>query len=469
MTQHLAQPAPPRPPIRPPTDSRRLLWVLVGVMVAVIVLLTVAVVAGGLAASRALDRVGEKGDEALEQAQASEAARKGAFEKELVEAIAEDPRLEGWDTEEAFSRWDGEEFDEFRELVESYVSGEGHVSTHKASHIGTALMTTPDLADIQRDILENIHSREGLDRWLEAYLLGSDDLDQLRSASLRGLATRFYDLMKSYWKQDDVYWFVTQDFVATLMSGRAIAEAEAGLTAEAFDTCLAIHEIAQSSAEGPYLYDQRERVDIEKEADRALQSVLDRVDEWAEWQDEFCSLAGRREDHARLAEVVMREAGLLPVWSAGLVTEEVPIDRRVASWFAGVATDDIEEAAVELVNLMDEPYPQIEQKLEALLERCDSWTHYLVDMGADVYERHLRGAVMADVIPAVFVLKAYKQEHGSYPESLEELVPDYIENVPVDRITGRPVLYWRFDDGFFITAPRDPDDDTCPLLWQARR
>lgn len=40
--------------------------------------------------------------------------------------------------------------------------------------------------------------------------------------------------------------------------------------------------------------------------------------------------------------------------------------------------------------------------------------------------------------------------HGRYPETLPELVPTYIDKVPVDLIDGQPLRYRRTDDGKFL-------------------
>jgi hypothetical protein len=38
-------------------------------------------------------------------------------------------------------------------------------------------------------------------------------------------------------------------------------------------------------------------------------------------------------------------------------------------------------------------------------------------------------------------LKCYKLEHGDLPDSLEQLVPDYIKTVPLDPFDEKPIRY----------------------------
>jgi hypothetical protein len=54
----------------------------------------------------------------------------------------------------------------------------------------------------------------------------------------------------------------------------------------------------------------------------------------------------------------------------------------------------------------------------------------------------------------------YRRRHGGYPSSLEALVPQYLPQVPGDRITGEPLCY-RLRDGKPIVYSRgmDRDDD----------
>ncbi len=42
---------------------------------------------------------------------------------------------------------------------------------------------------------------------------------------------------------------------------------------------------------------------------------------------------------------------------------------------------------------------------------------------------------------ALLALKAYKQDRGSLPETLDELVPDYLKQLPLDPFDGRPMRY----------------------------
>jgi hypothetical protein len=47
-------------------------------------------------------------------------------------------------------------------------------------------------------------------------------------------------------------------------------------------------------------------------------------------------------------------------------------------------------------------------------------------------------------------LELYRLTRGGYPETLDSLVPQFIENLPHDVINGQPLHYQRTQDGQFI-------------------
>src|SRR5262249_51617146 len=47
-------------------------------------------------------------------------------------------------------------------------------------------------------------------------------------------------------------------------------------------------------------------------------------------------------------------------------------------------------------------------------------------------------------------LKRYHDRHGSYPNSLQELVPEFLKNPPSDFMDGKPHRYSRAADGHFV-------------------
>ena len=50
----------------------------------------------------------------------------------------------------------------------------------------------------------------------------------------------------------------------------------------------------------------------------------------------------------------------------------------------------------------------------------------------------------------VCALERYQLAHDEYPETLDVLIPQFIEKIPHDIIGGEPLHYRRIDDGKFL-------------------
>jgi hypothetical protein len=72
--------------------------------------------------------------------------------------------------------------------------------------------------------------------------------------------------------------------------------------------------------------------------------------------------------------------------------------------------------------------------------------------GFEQTERNLRLA---------FALAAYRADHKSYPKALSDLVPKYLDKVPDDLFTGKPLVYRPAENGFLLYSlgPNGKDDD----------
>jgi len=54
------------------------------------------------------------------------------------------------------------------------------------------------------------------------------------------------------------------------------------------------------------------------------------------------------------------------------------------------------------------------------------------------------------LIIAAIVLERYRIRHGSYPATLQELIPEMLASAPIDFMDGRPLRYQRGEDGRFL-------------------
>ncbi len=67
---------------------------------------------------------------------------------------------------------------------------------------------------------------------------------------------------------------------------------------------------------------------------------------------------------------------------------------------------------------------------------------------------------------AALALRRYRLDHGEYPESLNALVPVYLDSVPKDPFTGEPPEYRREGSGFVL---RSAGEDIKELDWDPKR
>ena len=58
----------------------------------------------------------------------------------------------------------------------------------------------------------------------------------------------------------------------------------------------------------------------------------------------------------------------------------------------------------------------------------------------------------------------YKQKTGQYPDELTKLAPDYLNPVPIDPFTGKPLAYRKVGKGFILYSlgPDQKDDNGKP-------
>ena len=67
-----------------------------------------------------------------------------------------------------------------------------------------------------------------------------------------------------------------------------------------------------------------------------------------------------------------------------------------------------------------------------------------------VLEKTTRAQAACEEAETACALERYFLLHGTYPESLEALVPTLLDRVPTDVIDGAPLRYRRTDDGRYL-------------------
>jgi hypothetical protein len=121
------------------------------------------------------------------------------------------------------------------------------------------------------------------------------------------------------------------------------------------------------------------------------------------------------------------------------------IDLKNETFMPGEVDDD----GRELENMRNHPSPYTFLACIAVPNTAKAWrtTAY--------YQTMVNEAQIA------CALERYRLAHGEYPETLDALVPQYIQIIPHDLIGGQPLHYRRTNDGKFLlySIGRNETDD----------
>jgi len=92
-----------------------------------------------------------------------------------------------------------------------------------------------------------------------------------------------------------------------------------------------------------------------------------------------------------------------------------------------------------------------------------SFLHFMVKLLAPamgrVAELDLRARAGIDLARTALAIERYRLATGKVPERLEELVPQYLEEVPTDPFDGRPIRYRRTDPGYLLYSILEDGQD----------
>ena len=88
----------------------------------------------------------------------------------------------------------------------------------------------------------------------------------------------------------------------------------------------------------------------------------------------------------------------------------------------------------------------------------------LLLVGDQIVTRTAEHDAAVDVARVGLGLKLFKQKNGAYPDTLDKLAPEFINNIPIDLFTGKPLVYHKADAGFILYSlgPNQQDDNGTP-------
>ncbi len=93
---------------------------------------------------------------------------------------------------------------------------------------------------------------------------------------------------------------------------------------------------------------------------------------------------------------------------------------------------------------------EILDESEGLFTLAHIFTKIIVPAYVRSAESYYNIVTWRDLSNLALSLRAYKVDHGSYPDSLEALRTDYLAELPMDVYTGKPYIYEHGGDGFVL-------------------
>ena len=150
--------------------------------------------------------------------------------------------------------------------------------------------------------------------------------------------------------------------------------------------------------------------------------------------------------------------------------QTMPVASPALRWLAGGLLPKIELGILKqlgpLVEVAETPYPEARAEMDRLRAEAYGLGKRKFRIGGEAMGEVL-GSVLAPPMVRVkeeetkaearialaqlaFALTLYKAEHGTYPEALDVVAPDFLDQVPLDPFTARPLKYAQDDEGFFL-------------------
>jgi serine/threonine protein kinase len=135
--------------------------------------------------------------------------------------------------------------------------------------------------------------------------------------------------------------------------------------------------------------------------------------------------------------------------------------RPLRFWLNGDAVLSLGILA-EIVEISKRPYFEAQEEIKKItsqLNRKDpfflNWVRYPISMSAipNLLRARMQSAETETYLNLNLLalgIKQYRKDHGTFPETLESLAPQYMAAVPVDPITNEPFVYQYDEDGYTL-------------------
>ncbi|MCK5173186.1 MAG: hypothetical protein KAR47_07335 [Planctomycetes bacterium] len=103
----------------------------------------------------------------------------------------------------------------------------------------------------------------------------------------------------------------------------------------------------------------------------------------------------------------------------------------------------------QLIGISRQPWPDVLDTTIRLAKNAKT-SHVLLSRGQGYVELVARNHVAVRCTALAVAIERYRRDHEDLPDTLDELVGDYVESIGQDPYTGGSLLYHRDDDGYVV-------------------
>lgn len=473
-------PIPPRlRPKLPGMNRSQLTLLVVAVLVVIAVITGIALLLANMEASTEQEETAS----VMAQAKARQDEREQAYRAQLAQA-PEGAVPPGWDMSEALEKLEQGDFILVCNAVDIVLGEYDGLRKLDFVDVVQRLDNKASLSAWEERLHPRRCSVEEMRRYLLEFLQNSAELDAIAAASRLGLYFVPYDLERAYYEHYTMQ--SRQRSAGALLAARAYLEALAGNVDAALEAYEDAVRFAELTANDPYLEHVEIRYAIEQYADRAIWALLDAAELTEKHMRRILRAMETRADTSRIKELIVEDVELLPARYGAL-----EFDDPITSFFLRAADiydpESLKQAATELAARVDIPFASFVEEGEKLAEElaASEWFfEEVMDAAIDARREQLRSNWKRELLSLAMALKRYRRDHGEYPETLKALREGYIDAIPIDPCTSKPVGYLRDGNAFCLFTPA-PDEiavngetewqeffDDIPhdagVLWEAR-
>ncbi len=355
-----------------------------------------------------------------------------------------------WDCAEALTEWLDPARESLPDLATAFLENRGRLATEPSAAEALSGAMGPSMGiapaqDLRATLLAYARTDPFLAQFSEWAALGlcAAALDPVRGVSL------------AEWDGLD-----RVQGVAGLLAVRAVAWAEAGYAAEAFQGLFAVYELAAGLAEEPIFAAQEHALAIQAMADEALGLVLHAAPPPKAERDK---LARRMEARAS-ADPLIRTLHA----EASFALRHYPLEQLGHALGEMFAYDIYTFATHAMPVLRQQPW-EARPALEALRDTSSSTaveTRGMLNTISELHAAHAARELIGRLTPIILAIEAHRHETGGYPDRLDDLEGPRAA-LPEDPITGGSLRYLRTPSGYVIRAEAPPGAAIeQPVRWR---